>query len=106
MFNLAPTETFKHEVKVQTKTESGSWREESFVGVFVRTPEDRRMELNDKTYAKLVDEVLIGWEMKDLQRLPVEFTPENKAAFLSIPAAVRETAVAYIGANAGAKVKN
>lgn len=105
MFNLAPTETFKEEVKIQSKTANG-WREESFIGEFLRSPESRRDELQTTPFVKLVDEFLVGWEMKDMERKPVDFTPEHKAAFLEIPAAVRETALAYLRANAGAKPKN
>lgn len=106
MFELNPTETFKHEVKVNSKLPSGSWREESFTGVFLRTSEDERMELQALPFAELCNRVLVGWEMVDMERKPVEFTPENKAAFLRHPAAVRETALAYVNANAGAKQKN
>lgn len=106
MFNLTPSETFKETVKTQTKTENGLWREESFTAVFQRTDESRRMELHNKPFAEVVEEVLVGWEMVDLQRKPVEFTPENKAAFMQIPAAVRETAITYLRTNAGAKEKN
>lgn len=105
MFNLALTETFKEEVKTQVKTANG-WREESFIGEFIRTPESRRDELQNKPFAQLVEEVLVGWEMKDLDRKPVDFTPEHKALFLEHPGAVRETALAYLKANAGAKPKN
>ena len=42
MFNLIPTETFKAPVKVQVATKSGTWREESFNGIFLRTGEDDR----------------------------------------------------------------
>lgn len=105
MFNLAPTETFKEEVKIQVKTDSG-WREESFTGVFKRTPESRREELQNTPFTKLVDEVLVDWDMKDLERKPVDFTPEHKSIFLEMTGAVRETAVAYLRANAGAKAKN
>lgn len=106
MFNLTPSETFKETVKIQTKTESGLWREESFTAVFKRTAEERRQELHNKPFGEVVDEVLVGWDMVDLERKPVEFTPENKAAFLQIPAAVRETAITYLRTNAGAKEKN
>ncbi|WP_343739994.1 hypothetical protein [Delftia tsuruhatensis] len=106
MFNLTPSETFKETVKIQVKTESGSWREESFTAIFQRSDEERRQELHNKPFAEVVDEFLVGWEMKDLQRLPVEFTPDNKAAFMRLPAAVRETAITYLRTNAGAKEKN
>lgn len=106
MFNLTPSETFKETVKIQTKTESGLWREESFTAVFKRSEEARRQELHNKPFCEVVDEFLVGWDMVDLQRKPVEFTPENKAAFLQIPAAVRETAITYLRTNAGAKEKN
>lgn len=106
MFNLTPSETFKEPVKMQVKTENGLWREETFTAIFLRTGEERRAELHDKPFPEVVDEVLVGWEMVDLQRRPVEFTPENKAAFLRLSGAARETALTYLRANAGAKAKN
>lgn len=106
MFDLTPSETFKETVKINSKTENGLWREESFKAVFKRSGEDRRLELHNKPFGELVDEFLVGWEMLDMQRRPVEFTPENKAAFLLIPAAVRETALVYLRTNVGAKEKN
>lgn len=106
MFNLTPSETFKETVKIQVKTESGSWREESFTAIFLRSEEERRQELHNKPFAEIVEEFLVGWDMKDMQRAPVDFSADNKAAFLRIPAAVRETAITYLRTNAGAKEKN
>lgn len=106
MFNLTPSETFKEVVKVQVKTEGGIWREESFTGIFQRTPEERRAELNDKQFREVAEEVLVGWEMLDMQRMPVEFNPPNKAALLGLSGVAREITIVYLRANSGAKAKN
>lgn len=106
-FALRPTETFRQEVKVQVKTEKGTWREESFVGIFKRTLEEdreRRLKLGN---VDLLREVMVGWEMKDLEtREDVEFTEANFEAFLQLTGAVREAAIAYWNGNVGSKVKN
>lgn len=106
MFSLTPTETFKAPVKVQVATKSGAWREESFVGEFLRTDESQREELLALKNTELVDRVLVGWDMKDETGAPVPFTPENKAALLRLTGAVRESTVAYWNHNVGAKQKN
>lgn len=106
MFILAPTETFKATVEVNVATPSGAWRKESFVGVFKRTYEDDREELLHLTNVELLRRVLVGWEMQDEARAPVEFTEPNLEAFLQLTGAVREAMLAYWTHNAGAKAKN
>lgn len=105
MFNIARKENFKETVKVHVKTDSG-WREESFVGIFKRVNQTRQQELLNVPFNDALDEVLVGWEMKDLDRQDVPFTDENVAAFKEIPNAARETVLAYLAANGGAKQKN
>lgn len=106
MFKLTQSETFKAPVKVNVATPSGAWREESFVGIFKRTDEDRREELIALKNTELVREVLVGWEMVDESRAPVEFNEQNLEAFLKLTGAVRETTVTYWKHNVGAKEKN
>ncbi|MEN2430720.1 hypothetical protein [Comamonas sp. F1-6] len=105
MFDLARKETFKEKVTVQVKTDSG-WREEHFIGIFKRVDDDRQRELASMTFKDVVDEVLVGWEMEDLQRKPVEFTPDNLMALKALPGAAREVVLAFMSANSGAKQKN
>ncbi|KOC19246.1 hypothetical protein GL58_18750 [Comamonas testosteroni] len=105
MFELARKETFKEKVTVQVKTDGG-WREEHFIGIFKRTTDERQRELVAMPFNDVLDEVLVGWEMKDMERNSVEFTPENLAALKSLPGASRDTVLAYINANSGAKQKN
>jgi len=106
MFILAPTETFKAIVKVNVATPSGAWREESFTGVFQRTHEDQREELGTLKNTELLRRVLVGWEMVDENRNPVEFNDPNFEAFLRLTGAVREAAIVYWKHNVGAKEKN
>lgn len=106
MFKLTQTETFKATVKVNVALPSGGWREESFVGIFKRTPEARREELLALKNTELVREVLAGWEMVDESRVPVEFNDQNLEAFLQLTGAVRETVLVYWKHNVGAKEKN
>lgn len=106
MFQLVQTETFKATVKVNVATPSGAWREESFVGIFKRTDEDRRDALINLKNVELVREVLVGWEMVDTQRAPVEFNEQNFEAFLKLTGAVREATTTYWKHNVGAKEKN
>lgn len=106
MFKLTQSETFKAPVKVNVATPSGAWREESFVGIFKRTDEDRREELIALKNTELVREVLVGWEMVDESRAPVEFNEQNLEAFLKLTGAVRETTFTYWKHNVGAKEKN
>ena len=106
MFHLAPTETFKATVKVNVATPSGGWREESFVAVFKRTFEEDRDELIRLSNVELMRRVLVGWEMKDENRAPVEFNEQNQEAFLRLTGAVREAMLAYWSHNVGAKEKN
>ncbi len=106
MFKLAQSETFKALIKVNVATPSGAWREESFTGIFKRTDEDRREDLLALKFVELLREVLVGWEMVDEARVPVEFNEQNLEAFLKLTGAVRETAQAYWKHNVGAKEKN
>lgn len=106
MFKLAQSETFKALIKVNVATPSGAWREESFTGIFKRTDEDRREELLALKFVELLREVLVGWEMVDEARVPVEFNEQNLEAFLKLTGAVREAAQAYWKHNVGAKEKN
>jgi hypothetical protein len=105
MFELARKETFKEKVTVQVKIDTG-WREEHFIGIFKRVDDERQRELASIPYKEVVDEVLLGWEMVDMQRKPVEFTPERLEALKSLPGAARETVLAFMRANSGAKEKN
>lgn len=105
MFNLVRKETFKEVVKLQVKTDNG-WREESFVGIFKRVNQTRQQELNGVPFNDVLDEVLTDWEMKSMEGVAVEFTPDNLAAFKEIPGAARVTVMAYLAANLGAKEKN
>lgn len=105
MFNLVRKETFKETVKLQVKTDNG-WREESFVGIFKRVNQTRQQELTNIPFNEVLDEVLVGWEMKSMEGAAVEFTPENLAAFKEIPGVARATVMAYMAANVGAKEKN
>lgn len=105
MFSIVRKETFKQKVTVNVKTDSG-WREEHFTGVFKRLDAERAREIANMPFGQAVDEVLVGWEMVDLERHPVEFTPDNVAAFKTLPDAPRETVLAFLAANSGAKEKN
>lgn len=106
MFILEPTETFKAPVKVNVATQSGTWREESFVGIFKRSDEEQREELLELKNTELLKRVLVGWEMVDEERKPVEFNDQNFGAFLLLIGACRETAKVYWQHNSGAKQKN
>lgn len=106
MFNLTPEETFKASVKVNVATKSGAWREESFTGEFLRTPEEDREELLALKNVELVRRVLIGWDMKDAQGQPVPFDENTLTAFCRLTGAVRETTMTYWKHNVGAKEKN
>lgn len=106
-FTLTPSETFKQEVKAQLKTEKGAWREESFVGIFKRTPDDEREARLKLSNKELLREVMVGWEMKAYPTgEDVEFNETNFEAFLLLTGAVREAVIAYWNASTGVKVKN
>lgn len=105
MFCIVRSETFKQKVTVNVKTDSG-WREEHFFGIFKRVDAERAKEIANMPFPQALDEVLVGWEMVDLQRMPVEFTAENLAGFKLLPDAPRETVLAFLKANGGAKEKN
>lgn len=105
MFTLVRNETFKEKVITQVKTDGG-WREEHFVGIFKRVDETRHRELLSVPFPEVVDEVLVGWEMLNLERKPVEFNPQNLAALKALPGVSRDIVQAFIAANAGAKQKN
>lgn len=106
MFVLTPTETFKAPVKVQVATASGGWREESFMGIFLRSDDEEREELLGLKNVELLRRKLKGWEMVDENRVPVEFNEQNFKAFLLLTGAVREAASVYWKHNVGAKEKN
>lgn len=105
MFSIVRKETFKQKVTVNVKTDSG-WREEFFTGIFKRVSADRAREMANLPFGEVLDEVLVDWEMVDMERKPVEFTPENLAAFKTLPDAPRATVLAFLAANSGAKEKN
>ncbi|WP_313074446.1 hypothetical protein [Melaminivora sp.] len=106
MFILAPSETFKAKVTVNVATKSGTWREESFIGIFKRSDDTERKRLLELPNTELLREKMEGWEMVDEQRQPVEFNEENFEAFLKLTGAVREAATTYWKHNVGAKEKN
>lgn len=105
MFGIDRKPTFKQKVIVNVKTDSG-WREEFFTGIFKRVNSERAKEISNMPFPQALDEVLVGWEMEDLERKPVEFTAENLAGFKLLPDAPRETVLAFLKANGGAKEKN
>jgi hypothetical protein len=105
-FSLAPSQTFQQSVAVNVKQENGSWKEESFIGIFERSPETEREALLELKHVELVRRKLVGWKMKDLAGDDVPFTPENLEGFLLLTGAVRETVLAYWKANTGAREKN
>lgn len=105
MFSLERKPTFKQEVKVNVKTDN-AWREEKFTGVFKRVGDARQKELVGTPVNEVVDEVLVGWEMVDLERKPVEFTAEAVLALKDLPGASMAVAMAFFAANTGAKEKN
>lgn len=106
MFNLTPSEEFEAQVKTWVVQKNGTWKEESFFGVFKRTGDDDRERLSSLKNTDLLREVMVGWRMENLERKPVEFTPENFAGFLTMIGPVRDAALAYWNGNAGAKQKN
>lgn len=105
MFNITPKETFEEVVKVNVKTDSG-WREESFTGVFKRVSEGRQRELLNLEFNEVIDEVLVGWKMVDLQRQPVEYNDVNVSVIKTIAGVPRAIVMAFLKANGGAKEKN
>lgn len=105
MFSIQRSPTFKQKVTVNVKTDNG-WREEHFIGIFKRLDGDHAKEIANMPFPQAVDEVLVGWEMVDLERKPVEFNPENLAGFKCWSDATRETVMAFLKANGGAKEKN
>lgn len=97
-FALAQTETFKSTVKVNIRTKSGSWREETFTAIFKRTNETERERLLSLKGSDLLREVLLGWEgvtVSEEDKTPVPFTPENLEGFLLLTGAVREASTQY-----------
>ena len=106
-FKLTPSETFMETVTVNVKQDNGSWRTESFQGIFERATEEEREELGKAKFVDLLRKKMVGWKMKDHDtKEDVPFTPENFEAFLKLHGAVREAAQAFWTANAGAKEKN
>lgn len=105
-FTLIPTEKFKATVTVNVAQPNGGWKQESFVGEFLRSLEDQREELTALSNLDLIRRVLVGWVMKDERGNDVPFTPENMDAFCRLTGAVREAALAYWQHNFGAKAKN
>lgn len=105
MFSLQRSPTFKQEVKVNVKTDN-LWREEKFTGIFKRVGDARQKELVSIPVNEVVDEVLVGWDMVDLERKPVEFTADAVLALKDLPGASMAVAMAFFAANAGAKEKN
>jgi len=105
-FALAQTETFKSTVKVNVKTKSGTWREETFIATFKRMNEDGRERLAGMKNIELLREVFLGWEgmtVSEDDKTPVPFTPENFEAFLQLSGAVREAAVQFMNDNFNVK---
>lgn len=105
MFSLQRSPTFKQEVKVNVKTDN-LWREEKFTGIFKRVDDARQKELVNTSVHEVVDEVLVGWEMVDMERKPVDFNPDTVAALKAQPGSSMAVAMAFFAANSGAKEKN
>jgi hypothetical protein len=106
MFTLAPSPTFKFQVRVNVPLEQGGFREETFFAICERFSEDERDELINTKYIEVLRKKMKGWVMEDHARQPVPFTPENFEAFLQMPGAISATCRAYFNANVGAKEKN
>lgn len=88
-FVLAKTETFQCDVKVQERTPSGSWREESFSLIVKRTGEDDRDRRLQLKHGDLLREVVVDWKgMKDGAGAEVPFNEQNFEGFLQIISAV------------------
>ena len=98
-FALAQTETFRSTVKVNVRTNAGTWREETFTAIFLRRFEEHRDRLAEMKNVDLLREVMVGWEgitASEKDKTPVEFNPENFEGFLQLSGAVREAATQFM----------
>lgn len=108
-FAFAETCTYEVSVTVETMAPKGGvWRKDTFIAEFKRVEIDDLNRLQKRPPAEVLDEVLVGWrDMRGADRRNfVEFTPERKAAFLRIPAAVLATFNEFVATQNKARTKN
>lgn len=95
-FVLAKTETFQCDVKVQERTNSGAWREESLSLICKRTAEADRKRRLELPHGDLLREVVVDWKgIKDENGADVPFNEQNFEGFLQIIGAVSASVDRY-----------
>lgn len=108
LFAFAATPTYEFQVIVETPGKGGAWEKTTFYAEFKRVEVDDYEELMKKRPVEVLEEVLVGW--RDLRgpdrRSMVEFTPEHKAAFLTVPQAVLSTFQKFVESQSKARTKN
>lgn len=105
MIRLAkPDQVFKRTVEVPQPQPDGSVKNAFFKAHFLFVAES---EVIGKTNREILDLVLVGWEgIKDHEKNPFAYSPENLDAFLDTPYLCRATALAYVDFSSGLPAKN
>jgi len=109
LFAFAATPTYEASVIVETPAQKGgTWEKTTFYAEFKRVEVDDYEQFLKRRPTEVLEEVLVGW--RDLRgpdrRTMVEFTPEHKAAFLTVPQAVMATFQKFVETQGKGRVKN
>jgi len=109
LFAFAATPTYEAKVEVETPAEKGgAWEKTTFYAEFERVEVDDYEELIKQRPVVVLERVLKGW--RDLRgpdrRTMVDFTPDHKQAFLTVPQAVLATFIRFTETQGKARTKN
>ena len=99
--------SIKWPVTVNSPTDGGKWKKESFTGIFKKVCITQIEKLADKGDPQLVKDVLEGWEdIKDDDGNDVAFTKKELDGFLNDINFIKGTVQAIIDMQRGAPEKN
>lgn len=97
ILNTSAKKTFTQKVTVLTPNNSNGHTKDTFTAKFSQPSKDDLKALRGQEPEEVFGEVLVGWgeDLQDEANEPVPFTPENKAAMLTIPPVLAALAEAF-----------
>ena len=106
-FKLALTPTYKVKIIVDIPNERGKFDQSDFMAEFLRCDFDRLNNLQEKSIAEVMHEMLIGWSgLVDSAGNELPYNEANKTALLKIPQALQALGHHYWSTIFKAREKN
>ncbi|WP_288637042.1 hypothetical protein [uncultured Oxalobacter sp.] len=106
-FKLALTPTYKVKIIVDIPNEQGKFDQSDFMAEFLRCDFDRLNDLQTKSIAEVMHEMLIGWSgLVDSAGNELPYNEANKTALLKIPQALQALGHHYWSTIFKAREKN